>query len=262
MSKMAKARKIPPTRYPMKLEEWYLKALQGFVKQWKGDAEYYLKLFVLPYIRGGSTFKLDDDEDMLDRILYGMKQMDYAIENAQSDRTLELKIEQFVKAVDKFSYNNSLIQTKIVGLNPIEKNSKLDNYFKTKINENVQLIKNFRDDYAKHLEQEIYQSITQGGGVSRITESLTKRTNMAVKRAKLIATDQTGTIISEVNSYRAKSAGADKYRWQSMEDIRVRPKHRELDGKVFKYDDPHGGDDGKLPGEPIRCRCVAEPIFE
>lgn len=259
---MGKIKKVPPTRYPMKAENWYLSTLQGFIKKWKSDAEHYLKFFVYPYIRGGSTFKLDDDKDMLDRILYGLKQMDNAIESAQSDRTLELKINQFIKSVDKFSYNNSLIQFKIIGLNPIEKNSKLDNYFKTKVHENVQLIKNFRDDYAKHLEEEIYQSITQGGGVSKITESLTKRTNMAAKRAKLIATGQTGTIISQVNAYRAKSAGAEKYRWQSMEDARVRPKHRELNGKVFKYGDPHGGDDGRLPGEPIRCRCVADPIFE
>ena len=72
---------------------------------------------------------------------------------------------------------------------------------------------------------------------------------------------QTGTIISQLDAYRAKSAGAEKYLWRSMEDRRVRPKHRELDGETFRYGDPHGGDDGQLPGEPIRCRCIAEPIF-
>ncbi|MBD5430133.1 minor capsid protein [Lactobacillus sp.] len=259
---MSKEIKIPPTRYPIKIEDWYFKTLQSFIKGWKRDAEYYLKNYINPYIKGGSTFKLDADGDILDRILESLKLLDTAIETAQSDHVLEITIEQFIKAVDNFSYNNSLIQMKIIGLNPIEKNSKLDNYFKTKIHENVQLIKGFRDDYSKRLEGDIYRSITDGGGVTSITENLTKRTNMAVKRAKLIAVDQTGTIISQVNAYRAKSAGAEKYRWQSMEDQRVRPKHRELDGKVFAYDDPHGGDDGKLPGEPIRCRCVADPVFE
>ena len=47
-----------------------------------------------------------------------------------------------------------------------------------------------------------------------------------------------------------------------MEDGRVRPKHQELDQKVFSYDDPDGGDNGQLPGEPINCRCVALPVID
>lgn len=84
---------------------------------------------------------------------------------------------------------------------------------------------------------------------------------MTANHAKLIANDQTGSIVSQLDSYRAKRAGARKYIWRSMEDNRVRPKHRELDGTEQVYGNPDGGDDGQMPGEPIRCRCVALPVF-
>ena len=66
----------------------------------------------------------------------------------------------------------------------------------------------------------------------------------------------------ELNTYRNKQAGAGSYIWQTMEDDRVRPAHQDLDGKQFDYDDPNGGDDGQLPGQPINCRCVATPVFD
>jgi SPP1 gp7 family putative phage head morphogenesis protein len=41
-------------------------------------------------------------------------------------------------------------------------------------------------------------------------------------------------------------------------DERVRDEHEGLDGEQFDYDDlPSEG----LPGEPIQCRCYAEPVL-
>lgn len=106
------------------------------------------------------------------------------------------------------------------------------------------------------------RSITKGGGVTSVTKAIVDRTHMTANHAKLIANDQTGSIISQLDSYRAKRAGARKYIWRSMEDNRVRPKHRELDGTEQVYGNSDGGDDGQMPGEPIRCRCVALPVFD
>ncbi|WP_081495928.1 minor capsid protein [Lactobacillus pasteurii] len=104
--------------------------------------------------------------------------------------------------------------------------------------------------------------MTKGGGVTSVTKAIVDRTHMTANHAKLIANDQTGSIISQLDSYRAKRAGARKYIWRSMEDNRARPKHRELDGTEQVYGNPDGGDDGQMPGEPIRCRCVALPVFD
>lgn len=117
-----------------------------------------------------------------------------------------------------------------------------------------------KQSYQDSLRQDIYNSITSGGGVTSISKALMKRTQMTYSHAQLIANDQTGSIVSQLNFYRASHTGATKYIWHSMEDRRVRPKHRALDGKTFDIDDPNGGDDGQKPGEPIRCRCYAEFI--
>lgn len=187
--------------------------------------------------------------------------MGFSMQQASKRHDVNSIATKFVRALNSFSYQNVKAQAAIVGLDPISDNNVLRNYVKGKIQENVSLINSMYSTYWHSLEKDIYRSITSGGGITSITDAITKRTGMGKKHADLIANDQTGTIISQLNAYRAKAAGAEKYLWRSMEDRRVRPKHRELDGKIFKYGDPNGGDNGELPGEPIRCRCLAEPIF-
>lgn len=203
-----------------------------------------------------------DDPSWADKVQHQLDLMAFSMETAHQDSKMTQIATRFVKALDSFSYNNVKMQTAIVGLDPISDNNLLRNFTKAKIAENVSLIKSMKSSYIQSLQKDIYRSITKGGGVQAITDAITQRTHMAYNHALLIANDQTGTIISQLDAYRAKSAGAEKYVWRSMEDARVRPKHRELDGRTFKYNDPAGGDDGQLPGEPIRCRCVATPVFD
>ena len=40
---------------------------------------------------------------------------------------------------------------------------------------------------------------------------------------------------------------------------RVRDEHQELEGETFSYDDPPS--EG-LPGQPVLCRCFAEPVLD
>jgi SPP1 gp7 family putative phage head morphogenesis protein len=57
---------------------------------------------------------------------------------------------------------------------------------------------------------------------------------------------------------RVKLAGVTEYIWSTTKDNRVRKEHQAREGKTFSYDNPPS--DGN-PGEPIRCRCVASPVF-
>lgn len=257
-------RRRVPTRYPMKLEMQYARDLKKIVSDWdrgaKACAQFYLKL----YVSGGTQLKLDDatdDPNWIDKLNQQIELMGFGMQQAKKAHDENAIATKFVRSINAFSYNNVKAQAAIVGLDPISDNNVLRNYVKGKIKENVSLINSMYSSYWHSLEKDIYRSITSGGGITSITDAITNRTGMAKRHADLIANDQTGTIISQLNAYRAKSAGAEKYLWRSMEDRRVRPKHRELDGKIFKYGDPNGGDNGELPGEPIRCRCLAEPIF-
>lgn len=254
---------IPPTRYPRRLEDWYCRKIKSFVRAWKKYAMLFLNERLKPYIKGGVVVLDDknDDPDWLSKLIQQLAIMNFTINHSEPDVIIDEVTGKFVKSINHFSFINVKAQTAIVGLDPISNNKAIRDYVKGKIAENTQLIKSMRSEYVDRLQEDIYRSITKGGGVTDVTSAITKRTHMANDHASLIANDQTGSIVSQLDSYRSKNAGSERYVWRSMEDNRVRPKHQELDGRTFKYDDPSGGDDGQLPGEPIRCRCVADPIF-
>jgi len=68
-----------------------------------------------------------------------------------------------------------------------------------------------------------------------------------------------------VNQHRQTAAGVSRYEWSSSADERVRPRHRELDGQTFSWDDPPvTNDDGDTnhPGEDYQCRCIAVPVLD
>lgn len=252
------------TRYPRKIEDWYAKQIKSWVKSWQRIASRYIDDYLAHYVHGGNSFLQDDDndKDWSEAFDTFIKAMSAAILSSTSEQEIKRTVDKFVKAVDNFSYVNVKMQAGAVGLNPIQSDAELDSYVKIKLVENTHLVLNLRDEFADKLQIDIYNAITKGGGSGAVRDVLVKRAGMTLKRADLIANDQTGTIVGQVNAYRHKKAGANRYIWQSQEDERVRPKHQALDRTVQNYDDPDGGDDGEMPGEPIRCRCVADPIFD
>lgn len=258
--------RIPRTRYPWNIEKQYAKDISLLVDDWSSGAQAFLRVYLKYLVNGGSGLKLDsaqDDPLWADKIQQQINLLAFSVEQSSrgGDQRMTELATKFVRSINTFSFQNVREQTAIVGLDPISDNTVIRNWVKTHIGYNTSLIKSMQTNYINSLQKDIYRTLTQGGGTGAIAQNIVKRTHMAKEHAQLIATDQTGTIISQFDAYRAKSAGAEKYIWRSMEDSRVRPKHRQLDGKVFKYDDPDGGDGGLLPGQPIRCRCVADPVF-
>lgn len=251
---------IPKTRYSWTLETYYARRLRQLISNWKQIASDHINRMINPLVTGGSLMLADDDH--ADDIAAAITIMLVAINGSESDIYLASLATSFVNSVNTFSYHNVQAQTNHVGLKAIESNSTIDDYTKMKIKENVALIKSMKQEFVDRLEKTIYESINSGGGVGQIAKFLTKTTQMANNHAALIANDQTGSILGQLDTYRQQKAGAYGYIWQSMEDARVRPTHQALDQTFQKYNDPDGGDDGQMPGEPIRCRCVALPTFD
>lgn len=265
---MARRRKhVPKTRYPTNLEKSYLGALKRLVLSWKKIAQWYSQNYLKYYMLGGalSIDASDDDENnphKIEQLAALIAMMAVAIKNANSNRELENVATQFVLSINSFSYSNVNSQAKAISSHAIQSNPTIQTFMRAKIKENTSYITSMRDKYVAQLQSDIYRAISDGKGATELTNAIVKRTNMSYNHARLIANDQTGSILAELNKYRATHAGFEKYRWQSMEDGRVRPKHQELDQKIFSYDDPDGGDNGQLPGEPINCRCVALPVID
>lgn len=227
---------------------------------------YYVDLYVKPYVKGGKSLLSDasetNDTTWIERLKQQLDLMSFSIETAQTTADITRIATKFVRAINTFNYHNVKMQTAIVGIDPISEDVAIRAYVKGKIAENVSLIKTMQSNYLNSLQDAIYRSITKGSGITQITEEITKRTGMSARHAKMIATDQTGSIIGQLQAYRSQKAGAKYYIWQSMEDNRVRPRHQTLDETKQRYGDPNGGDDGQLPGEPISCRCLQVPVFD
>lgn len=104
-----------------------------------------------------------------------------------------------------------------------------------------------------------------GTRVETIAKRIREETEATPARAALIARDQVLTLNAEMTAARHQAAGIVQYVWRTSKDERVRPEHRALEGKKFRYDDPpvvsKTGDTGN-PGIWYQCRCVAEPWID
>lgn len=126
------------------------------------------------------------------------------------------------------------------------------------INENVQLIKSIPGDVISEVHGVINRAFTNATPHDVVARQIEERFGVGQSRARLIARDQIGKIYGQTNAARQKELGIESFVWRTVGDERVRDEHEALNGEEFRYDDPP--DEG-LPGEPIQCRCYAEPVF-
>ena len=130
------------------------------------------------------------------------------------------------------------------------------------VRENLDLIGSLEAETLRKLRDELTRLIAEGIPdaeiESRLTAFLKNQLGVETNRAVLIGSDQVGKLNSRLMQFYQRSAGITEYRWQTMMDARVRPRHRARQGKIFKWDEPP--EDGH-PGEAIRCRCVADPVI-
>ena len=101
--------------------------------------------------------------------------------------------------------------------------------------------------------------VRKGTSTSDLRKVVQNELGITTRRAALIAVDQVGKFNGRLTQLRQQAIGISQYRWRGVLDQRERPAHVAREGQVFRWDDPP--DDGN-PGQPIRCRCVAEPVMD
>ena len=105
------------------------------------------------------------------------------------------------------------------------------------------------------------------GPLSLVNEGLAKEIlkqgEVTAARANLIARTETTRVSTELTEARAKYIGSEYFTWRTANDADVRPLHRKLNGKKFRWDDPPIADERTgikaLPGCIWNCRCFAVP---
>lgn len=121
---------------------------------------------------------------------------------------------------------------------------------------NVQLVSNVPQRFFDEVGQRVVQGLRTGERAEDLQADIQDRYGVSQSRARLIARDQVGKLYGELNEARQTNLGIDAFYWRTSEDERVRDEHEALDGKRFSWNDPPS--EG-IPGEPIACRCTAEP---
>jgi phage putative head morphogenesis protein, SPP1 gp7 family len=129
--------------------------------------------------------------------------------------------------------------------------------------EQVQLIKSLPLEAGLRAQKLAQEAMMGGKRASEIASELDRTEEVTASRATLIARTEIAKANATLSQARAQYVGATHYIWRTAEDADVRESHAQMDGKIFRYDDPPyvEGEGNHGPGEIYNCRCFAEPII-
>jgi len=130
---------------------------------------------------------------------------------------------------------------------------------------NIRLVEDAGRSYAAQVGELFDDPHNFGRTAKEMKALLLERGGVSDSRAQLIARDQTLKLNSALTKDRHEKAGITRYRWSGSLDERERPRHRELEGQVFDWEDPPvTNDDGdeNHPGMDFQCRCVPVPVLD
>jgi len=165
----------------------------------------------------------------------------------QGEKISLMNKEQFVKTI-----HSSL------SVNPIVQEPYIETQLKLFQTQNTDLITKMGLDQKARVEQTLYSNLSQGNGIEKIQEELSKSEGIGENRARLIARDQTNKFNGQLTQLRQQEVGIVSYVWTTAQDERVRPAHKVLDGETFTWEK---GPKIGHPGSEINCRCIAQPII-
>ncbi len=152
---------------------------------------------------------------------------------------------------------------------------------KTNIAENISLIQSIPEQYVKRVQTMVTNSINRAGTWVDLRGEIIKTKDITMRRAKMIARDQTNKVFNAVTLRRFEQLGINRVKWRhSHSDKDPRPYHiRQWDGisglkdghpnglDGFEFDinnppiiDEKTGQTG-FPGDLINCSCMLVPII-
>lgn len=265
--------------YPYSAEREYQRIVGAYVKCLNSELKKSLPSLMKMYGRTlQDRARFDDSANLRRETEEEFQKISARLEKQLSKYELDKLIEKVGKSTKNAAYREWKRIIKItLGINLMDDYYNGEFYalmLKQWADENVRRIKTIPYDTIGELESLIFDSYTNGVPVRKLQEAIQTRYNIAKQHARAIARDQIASLNACVTKAQQTDAGVKKYRWSTSNDQRVRECHKELNGKVFSWDNPpemwyRSKLRGKVmvgrschPGEDIGCRCVAIPIFD
>lgn len=131
------------------------------------------------------------------------------------------------------------------------------------LHEQASLITSLPIDAAHRVHEWTVRGIEEAARPAKIAEEIYRTSEVTKSRANLIARTEVARTASKLVEARARHVGSEGYIWRTAGDADVRPEHKKLDGKYFRWDDPPvAGSNGERAhaGQIYNCRCVPEPV--
>lgn len=148
---------------------------------------------------------------------------------------------------------------------------KLDSFMENEIakryTENLNFwIKNWTEDEIIKMRDKVGIMANVGKSTKTIADYLQKEFGISQKHAKFLARNESAIATSSYLSAKYEAEGFTKFKWHTILDGRERELHKELNGKVFRFDDPpiideRTGQKG-LPSQTYNCRCTFSPYID
>lgn len=260
---LKRRRKIPRQQQPDLIRKEYFTALMPFVRpalvEFHKVRGQILSLHLAERRQQGKADHMDaSDKERQAKALIDRAATKAA--NAWKPRDLIAVAEKFGRRTSGFQQEQLDKQVRAavgVPLSAIEKpiTDKLEGFAAT----NVELIRSVSDRYFDRLRSDVTDAFESGMSTDSLAELLASRDDMSENDAMRIARDQIGKLNGQLNQERQEDMGVTGYTWRGAMDNRERDEHVDREGQHFEWDDPP--EDGH-PGEPIQCRCFAEPDLQ
>ena len=132
------------------------------------------------------------------------------------------------------------------------------------MDEQVRLIRSMPIEAAERIKKlSIEAQLVTGARAKQLAISIEGTGQVTRSRANLIARTEVATVSSALVRARSEHVGSTEYIWRTSMDGDVRKSHREMEGKVIKWDSPPTLSDGMTchAGQSPNCRCYPEPII-
>lgn len=190
-----------------------------------------------------------------------------AIDNIKFDEKLkDLSFAStFDKVVDNIDKGFTQTVTKAIGIKvDITESQRLA--ISEGFSNNLKLfIKDFADEQIPILRQEVEKAVFAGIRAESLQKVIRDRFEVSQSKAKFLAKQEISLLTSKYKQAKYEDVGIKKYKW-SISNVRTRPDHRALNGKIFSFNDPpitnQDTSARNNPGEDFGCNCVAIPIIE
>jgi len=130
-------------------------------------------------------------------------------------------------------------------------------------------VRDFTEKEIIRLRKTVQSNTFSGDRYESLVKTIQRSYGVSANKAKFLARQETNLLMAKFKETRYVAAGSVEYRWHCVAGSKlhpVRPAHKALEGKVFRWDtppittSPDQPERRNNPGEDYNCRCGARPI--